>query len=198
MILLYLYFLFTFGFLFYEIFVYGVQPILKNKSLLPLTLVNTFITYPLSLYLTDTYLLKNITHTYSYIQESMIFLIAINLFDIYVCLTHYLQHKYLYRFHKEHHRSIDTTVLISYHISIVDLIINIMIPMHIIPNLLQFSAFGYIFFISYNIFFGLHGHLPHLHFHSYHHKNPGYNFSTGYPLTFFLGDRLLGTHKNNY
>ncbi len=173
----------------------------KNKRLIPTTLFHTFITYPISLILTDMYSFNNIITMDEYHIEILKFLIGINIFDFFTFSMHLIQHKYFYKFHHTHHELREPCIFFAYYIDMVDLVLTVF-PFIIIPRLLNFSKLGVYLLICFNILFGSLAH--HIYnfngnnqfmFHNYHHFSPKHNFGTGYPFVLINWDKLFGTYK---
>ena len=88
---------------------------LKQRELIPLTLLYVLIINPISLILTEIYILSKLVFIKSLLEEILIFYISINIFDIYFWMIHYLQHKYFYKYHKVHHRVKETCMIFSFY-----------------------------------------------------------------------------------
>ena len=203
-ILIVLYFL-IFGLLnLYEIitnYTRWKEIIIKYKKQLPLTLLYALVLNPISLLLTEHYGLKGLVFSRSLLEEIMIFIISVNIFDIYTYITHWFQHKYYYKYHKVHHNVHETCMIFSFYNSIIDhLIVSIL--SYILPNIMGFSKMSLYIYISFMLAEGMLAHRIYdkdankFTFHNYHHYNSSKNFSSGMFGTFAIMDRLAGTYKS--
>ena len=204
MSLLYIYSFITLFLNLYEILFYfedWKKTMIKNKKLIKTTLFHTFITYPISLILTDLYCFSDyITRIDNIHIEIIKFLIGINIFDFITFFTHLTQHKYFYKYHKKHHELRVSCIFFAYYLDMIDLFL-IIFPFIIIPKILCLSKFGVYLLISFNILFGLFAHKMYningktkFSFHNYHHYSSNYNFGSGYPLILVNWDKLYGTY----
>ncbi len=205
MLLLCIYILFTLSLNLYEIIVYNNdwnRIMLKNNAYVKTTLLHTFITYPISLIISDYYYMNYsniVLYEYWYI-EIIKFLIGINLFDFITFVIHILQHKFMYKYHSQHHHIHDTCIFFAYYIDMTDLLLTTF-PFIIIPKILNFSLVNTYILICFNILFGSYAH--HLYskngtrqfqYHNFHHCSPKHNFATGYPFIIINFDKLFGTY----
>jgi len=172
---------------------------IKYKKQIPLTLLYTFVLNPLSLFLTEKYVLSDLQFVYSLIFEILIFILSINIFDIYIGITHYIEHKYFYKYHKVHHQIRETCITLTLYNNIIDQLI-ISVPYYFLPNILGFSKMSYYVFISFTLLQSMIYHKIYddknkdFTYHNYHHYNQSKNYSSGFIGTFSIVDRILGTY----
>ncbi len=200
-----MYFIITFGLIFYETYFYFSDVkrcIYKNKKLILNTLLFILIVNPFGALFMDIFMTQGRILYEPLIVELIKFIIATNLIDVISFVSHYLQHKYYYRFHKEHHKAIDTCMFFGHNLDFIDYL-TLVFQFLITDYLVNLSVIGLYVFFAFTLFFAIYNHRLYKYnnkynfiFHNYHHYSQKHNFSLGYPCTFAIMDRLFGTYKS--
>lgn len=179
-----------------------VRVLHKNRALLPTTLFHMLITNIVATCCSDRFLLPDLHDHDDVLTELLRFFMMLHAVEAWTFATHYGMHCLWYTPHKKHHKVIEPSVLFTYHNGIIDTIIA-SAPFYVFPYLFNISKLSLTVFVMYNIFMGSYAHrMPVINgvtkysFHNYHHAAFIYNFGTGYPGTFHIWDRLVGTYKN--
>ena len=134
--------------------------------------------------------------------EILKFIIGLNIADCIFWLTHFIQHKYFYNLHKEHHKIRNTCILFGNELGFIDLLLT-SIPIILSTYFMNFSTIvKYVF----SLYFLINTILVHkiysygdkkiFCYHNYHHYNQKYNLSIGIFGTFGIFDHLFGTYKD--
>lgn len=174
---------------------YNYEEIVKKyKYCMPLILLNTFVSMPIILCITQPFFWLLRPFEYYHILHLPVSLFMVD-FTFYG--FHYLFHsKYLYRFHKVHHRIKNPIGMSSIYLHPIDLLFGNILPLFM-PVFLMRSSFEIlyiwtIFTVFNTTYYGHSGVEGRAEGHDMHHKEFRYNYGSG----MYLSDKILGTYKN--